>query len=175
MLENGLSERGSAGVSVGKIPGTGGLQHVATEVQGARREWQSWRRRGVTEVHATTCSACASPCVGGGGTSLPEIGGGWPDSVCSLAGPSESVLCTIHIPQLFRSYHACFHRDPRQPRRHRHHRLRRRCRLPDQVIDHRGWSPVAMSDPGPLCGAGFFMSGERSGECILRGRSVTIS
>ncbi|AEK36434.1 hypothetical protein CVAR_1080 [Corynebacterium variabile DSM 44702] len=35
----------------------------------------------------------------GGGTSLPEIGGGWPDSVCSLAGPSESVLCTIHIPQ----------------------------------------------------------------------------
>gem|GEM_PF-4371382 len=110
-----------------------------------------------------------------GGTSLPETGGGWPDSVCSLAGPNESVLFTMHIPQFFRSYHACFHRDRRQPRRHRHHRLRQRCRLPDQVIDHRGWSPVVMSDPGPLCGAGFFMSGERSGECILRGRSVTIS
>ncbi len=33
-----------------------------------------------------------------GGTSLPETGGGWPDSVRSLAGPNESVLCTIHIP-----------------------------------------------------------------------------
>lgn len=96
VLEDGLSDRGSAGVSVGKIPGTGGLQHVATEVQGARREWESWRRRGATEVHATTCSACASPRVGG--TSLPETGGGWPDSVRSLAGPNESVLCTIHIP-----------------------------------------------------------------------------
>ena len=96
MLEDGLSDRGSADVSVGKIPGTGGLQHVATEIQGARREWESWRRRGATEVHATTCSACASPRVGG--TSLPETGGGWPDSVRSLAGPNESVLCTIHIP-----------------------------------------------------------------------------
>ena len=94
---------------------------------------------------------------------------------CTFVGRPERIgpMHDSH-PTFFRSYHACFHRDPRQHRRHRHHRLRRRCRRPDQVIDHRGWSPVAMSDPGPLCGAGFFMSGEISGECTLRGRSVTI-
>lgn len=94
---------------------------------------------------------------------------------CTFVGRPERIgpMHDSH-PTFFRSYHACFHRDPRQHRRHRHHRLRRRCRRPDQVIDHRGWSPVAMSDPGPLCGAGFFVSGEISGECTLRGRSVTI-
>lgn len=41
------------------------MQHGATEIQDARREWISERRGRVTEVRATSCSACASPCAGG--------------------------------------------------------------------------------------------------------------